>query len=131
MKNRLNKFMYGRYGNDNYNRFLLAASAVLLLAGVLSGLSLLVSVAFAVIVLVYIRMLSKNIVRRSEENRKYLSYKYRLFAFLKGIKERFVQRKDYKFFRCPSCHVTLRVPRGRGKIKIVCRKCGYSFIGKS
>ena len=45
--------------------------------------------------------------------------------------ERWVQRKDYKFFTCPSCKTTLRVPRGHGKIKIVCRKCGSSFTGKS
>lgn len=56
---------------------------------------------------------------------------YRLFKKLKGYKEMFVQRKDYKFFTCPYCRAMLRVPRGRGKIKIVCKKCGSSFIGKS
>ena len=50
---------------------------------------------------------------------------------LKALKERWVQRKDFKFFQCPSCHAVLRVPSGRGKIKIVCRKCGNTFIGKS
>ena len=32
---------------------------------------------------------------------------------------------------CPDCKTTLRVPRGHGKIKIVCRKCGNTFTGKS
>ena len=50
---------------------------------------------------------------------------------LRAAKERWVQRKDYKFFSCPSCHTNLRVPRGKGKIKIVCRKCGTSFMGRS
>ena len=26
------------------------------------------------------------------------------------------------------CRTLLRVPKGKGKIKIVCRKCGNSFI---
>ena len=50
---------------------------------------------------------------------------------LKMLHERWVQRKDYKFFTCPSCRTTLRVPRGHGKIKIVCTKCGNSFTGKT
>ena len=50
---------------------------------------------------------------------------------MKLRREKWVQRKDYKFFTCPSCKTTLRVPRGHGKIKIVCRKCGNTFTGKS
>ena len=76
-------------------------------------------------------MLSKNIYKRQEENGKYLRLKYKVTARLNVVRERWVQRKEYKFFTCPSCRATLRVPRGRGKIKIVCRKCGTSFVGKS
>ena len=35
---------------------------------------------------------------------------------------------DASGFRCPGCGTLLRVPKGKGKIKIVCRKCGNSFI---
>ena len=52
-------------------------------------------------------------------------------AELRLFKERWIQRKYYKFFTCPSCRASLRVPRHRGKIKIVCRKCGTSFFGKT
>ena len=47
------------------------------------------------------------------------------------IKVRWTQRKDYKFFTCPNCKTALRVPRGHGKVNIVCRKCGTSFTGKT
>ena len=79
----------------------------------------------------YFRMLSRNLYKRSEENGKYLRLRYKVMAELRIHWERWVQRKDYKFFTCPSCKTTLRVPRGHGKIKIVCRKCGSSFTGKS
>ena len=49
----------------------------------------------------------------------------------RGLRERWSQRRDYKFFRCPSCRTLLRVPKGKGKIKVVCRKCGNSFIKKT
>ena len=52
-------------------------------------------------------------------------------AALRLGKERWQQRKEYKFFTCPACKTVLRVPKGEGKIKLVCRKCGTSFVKKS
>ena len=134
MKERITRFMIGRNGNDQLNLFLLISSVVLLIVGsftggILRGIFRLA--AFLHLAFTYYRMLSKKVYKRREENGKYLQIRYRVFAKLKALKERWVQRKDYKFFQCPSCHAVLRVPRGRGKIKIVCRKCGNTFIGKS
>lgn len=126
--------MIGRNGNDQLNLFLLISSVVLLIVGSFTGgilRGILRLAAFVLLAFTYYRMLSKNVYKRREENGKYLQIRYRVFAKLKALKERWVQRKDYKFFQCPSCHAVLRVPRGRGKIKIVCRKCGNTFIGKS
>ena len=134
MKERFNRFMIGRNGNDQLNLFLLISALVLLFAGTFFGglfRAVFRTLAIALIVLVYIRMFSKDVYKRQEENTRYLNARYRLFAKLKAVKERWVQRKDYKFFHCPSCHAVLRVPKGWGKIKIMCRKCGNSFIGKS
>ena len=128
-------FMYGRNGNDQFNVFLLTAAIVVLVVNLFLKNSALHSVfsilVFALLVYIYFRMFSKNLYKRREENTRYLNIRYKVFGYLKGIKERWVQRKDYKFFYCPSCHAALRVPRGHGKIKIVCRKCGNSFTGKS
>ena len=134
MKEKLARFMAGRNGIDQLNLFLLGLDLVLLLlasffrgsAGWLAYLPV-----FALLGYSYFRMLSRNLVRRREENGKYLRARYKLSADLKIRREKWVQRKDYKFFTCPSCKTTLRVPRGHGKPKIVCRKCGNSFIGKS
>jgi len=34
---------------------------------------------------------------------------------------------DYRVINCPSCKGRLRVPKGKGKIKITCPKCSNSF----
>ena len=133
-RERMARFMAGRYGNDEFNRFLLGAELVLfILALFFRGTvrSILYTLVLVLIVYIYFRMLSKDIYKRQIENTRYQRVRYKVFGELKGFKERFVQRKDYKFFRCPSCKAWLRVPRGKGKIKIVCRKCGNSFMGKS
>ena len=134
MREKLMRFMVGRNGNDQLNLFLYAVDAVLLVAATLVRGQVGRWMYAAVLILlgyIYFRMLSRNLPRRREENGKYLRIRYSILAGLKIRKEKWVQRKDYKFFTCPSCKTTLRVPRGHGKIKIVCRKCGNSFTGKS
>ena len=134
MKDKLAHFMAGRNGNDQLNLFLLGLDVVLLLAASLlrktAGRYLYIAV-LVLLALTYFRMLSRNLTRRREENGKFIRARYRVSAALKVRHEKWVQRKDYKFFTCPSCKTTLRVPRGKGKLKIVCRKCGNSFEGKS
>ena len=126
--------MADRNGNDQLNLFLLGADLVLLiLATLLRGTAarILYLLVFLLLGLTYFRMLSRNVVRRREENGKYMRRRYQVLGALRLRRERWVQRKDYKFFVCPSCKATLRVPRGHGKIKVVCRKCGNSFTGKT
>ena len=135
MKERMARFMAGRNGNDQLNLFLLGADMVLLLLASLLRHSIVSRALYAAVLvllgLCYFRMLSRNVTRRREENGKFIRARYRFSAALKVRREKWVQRKDYKFFTCPSCKTTLRVPRGHGKIKVVCRKCGNSFTGKS
>ena len=126
--------MIGRNGNDELNRFLLAVDMVLILLSVIfsRGIGRILSpIALVLLGFTYYRMLSRDLIRRSDENARYFRIRERVLSALRVRKEQWVQRKDYKFFVCPACKATLRVPKGRGKIKIVCRKCGNSFMGKS
>ena len=128
------QFMIGRNGNDELNRFLLAADMVLILLSVIfsKGIGRLLSpIALVLLGFTYYRMFSRDLIRRSDENAKYFRIREHFLGMIRVRKEQWVQRKDYKFFVCPACKATLRVPKGRGKIKIVCRKCGNSFMGKS
>ena len=134
MREKLARFMIGRNGNDQLNLFLLGlALALLVIAAIFKSSFGRISyvIVLALLGYAYFRMLSRNIYKRREENGKFVRARYKLSAAVKLRKEQWIQRKDYKFFTCPSCKTTLRVPRGHGKIKIVCRKCGNSFTGKS
>ena len=134
MKEKLLRLMAGRNGNDELNRFLLYADGIALLLAMLFSKTLgrfLMPLALVLLGITYFRMFSRNLLRRSEENGKFLILRNRVFSMFRLWKEQWVQRKDYKFFVCPACKTTLRVPKGRGRIKIVCRKCGNSFTGKS
>lgn len=134
MRQRIARFMAGRNGTDQLNLFLLVSCLVLMVLGALirGGVgSLLNGIAMALLLLSWFRMLSKNLPRRQAENARYLQKRYQVTGTFRSLKTRWDQRRDYRFFTCPSCHTTLRVPKGRGKIRIVCRKCGSSFTRKS
>ena len=75
--------------------------------------------------------LSRNVSKRYEENQRYLNAKYRAVVKKNNLKKRWAQRSTYRFFKCPQCKQTVRVPKGRGKICITCPKCKTEFIKKS
>ncbi len=123
MKEKMYRFMQGRYGNDNLNRFLMVATIVLWVISMFTT-PILYSLGLIGLILVYFRMLSKNIYKRAAENRAYLKYENRVKAFWN-------QRKTHHIYKCPSCKQKIRVPKGKGKIEITCPKCRHTFIKKS
>ena len=141
MKERLRKFMEGRYGADALNRFLTVCGWVLLLLGfVLSALdskvalsvgSLLVTLSWALLIFSIFRTLSKNTSHRASENYKYFVYKNKVTGWFRRLKTRWQDRKVHRYFKCPQCHATVRVPKGKGKIRITCPKCKHQFVKKS
>ena len=135
MREKFARFMAGRCGIDQLNRFLSILSLVLMIVAVVfNGTRFsrpIWFIAFILLILVYARMLSRNLYNRRAENTRYLRLRMSVSGKFEMIKVRWTQRKDYKFFTCPACRTTLRVPRHKGKINIVCKKCGNSFTGKT
>lgn len=134
MRKKMLNFMQGRNGQDQLNRFLLILSLVgVLLGRFIPGFigSLLWLLGVFALAVCWFRLLSKNLPQRRMENSRFLQLRYRMSGKLQRTKTRWAQRRDYRFFTCPACRTTLRVPRDRGKIRIVCRKCGSSFTRKS
>lgn len=134
MKQKLIQFMYGRNGVDLFSRFLTYVGLVLILLqlifrGVVGRICW--YLALAVLIYAYFRIFSKNLAKRRAENAKYYQYRMKALNGFRDWKDRRRQSRDYKFFRCPSCRAMLRVPRGKGKIRVTCRKCGTAFERKT
>ena len=127
--------MAGRYGNDKLNQFMMAVflgCAVLNLFVRNAYVStVLNSWECLLILLVYIRMFSRNISKRYAENQKYLALENRLRRFFGQKRYLIQQRKEYHIYKCPGCKQKIRIPRGKGKISIRCPKCGEEFIKNS
>ncbi len=136
MKDKLAKFMYGRYGFDEYGKFLSTTSLVFIVIGFLAtffstNTNLFTLVGFLLLFYCYYRILSRKIHRRTQENYVFHGAKNEFVLFLKKFCNKFKQSKTHKVFKCPHCKQGLRVPKGRGKICITCSKCKHEFIRKS
>ena len=117
--NTLARFMYGRYGSDRFNRFLMVLYLIFwVLSVVFRGWTGLIFYALTTVTMVWtlFRMLSRNISRRQSENRWYLHQVTRL----KDIRR-------YRYRRCPHCRGMLRLPIKRGRRTVTCHRCRHQF----
>jgi hypothetical protein len=121
--------MYGRYGTDKLNVFL---AVFLLILGIVSifvtGVArLVIQILETLVFIVFIlRFLSKNTARRRAENEKFLKIFTSVEKFFK-LKMRQAKDKNFKYFKCPKCSATLRVPRKKGNITVTCPVCNNKF----
>ena len=131
--NTLARFMYGRYGSDRFNRFLLVLYLIFwVLSVVFRGWTGLIFYALTTVTMVWtlFRMLSRNCAARRAENAKFLKLVGPVMRWYR-LRRTILRDKEHRYFKCPKCGQQLRVPQGKGKITVHCRGCGASFQEKS
>jgi len=131
LRDRFARFMYGRYGSDEFSRFLLYAALVLMILGVFLRTPLFRYLGIASLIGCYFRMFSKDMDARRRENSWYLGKKQQVLQFVSSKKNHAADLKDHHIYRCPNCGQKIRVPRGRGRIVITCPKCRTEFTKNS
>lgn len=135
------QWMIGRNGVDDLARsFIWIAIAFMIAQIIVSFFSataawILSLFALAALVYCFFRMFSKNLAARRNENAWWVTKTSpivikarRRYSFLKEWKR---YHKQYRIFTCDHCGQTLRVPKGKGKVRVTCPKCKTSFISKS
>ena len=119
----LRDFMAGRYGTDKLNMVILSVGLAVSLLSVIFRYPpvnlLLVVLSYGLMIWAIFRTLSRNTYRRYQENRRFLQIVGR------------VKDRNNRYFDCPKCRQTVRVPRGKGKISITCPRCHEKFIRKT
>lgn len=130
-KEKLVRFMYGRYGFDHLSKMMMVVACILLVISMFWYNPLIYFPAMFLVVYAYFRALSKNTSKRYAENEKYLRIRYKVIGKYNVYLSRLKDKKTHKIFKCPSCSQKIRIPRGKGKILIKCPKCRIEFEAKS
>lgn len=123
--------MIGRYGQDELGKFILYLTLILLVINLFVKTSALSAVALMLIFYSYYRIFSRDTSARYSENKKFLDTIEPLRRKFFTSKNKYENRKVYKYIKCPSCKLEMKVPKGKGRIKVTCKSCGNKFIIKS
>lgn len=136
-REKIARFLYGRYGADAlYNTLLLAELVLLFLATVLNLLGTAVPALSFIAILVYVlalglmlwaifRFFSRNIAARRRENEAWLRFRRRLRPARRSRLP--ADTEDHIFRACKHCRATLRLPRQPGRHEVKCPRCGGRF----
>ena len=131
MKERMQRFMAGRYGNDQLHQFIFIVAIISMVLEIITRQSLFYTLTLVLLILAYVRVFSRNINKRYEENMKFLQKKDAILNKFRKQKYYAAQRRNFHIYTCPQCKQKIRIPKGKGKISITCPKCRTSFIKKS
>ncbi|WP_229254376.1 TFIIB-type zinc ribbon-containing protein [Collinsella ihumii] len=146
--------MNGRHGVDELSTALGGLSMVLALIGSIFSVSFLGWIALIIVILALVRAFMPESPARDHENQVFLDAISKV-PFLSGFasgnrprgkqsaaaadferKKRTAQkmwdnRKTTMYFKCKNCGQILSVPRGKGRIRITCPRCGTKVEKKS
>ncbi|MEG2288933.1 MAG: hypothetical protein RSA29_11860 [Clostridium sp.] len=138
-------FLNDTYGLDFFSIFLIFSASLLNLFSVTRLISC------VVLIFALYRVFSRNVEKREQEHRKFCTYANRFLSkfnkaipsnlpvfhfsdcapLFSNLKRWFNEKRNYKIVKCPKCSQKLRLPRGKGKITVNCKKCGHEFKMKS
>lgn len=130
---RVDDFMKGRYGSDELGNAALYVALILIVLNLFVkafwlGLLALIPLAFF-----WWRMMSTDIEKRQQENAEFVK---RLgsaakYFILPGQNPRKGVDSGYSHLICPQCGQAMRVPTGKGRMRVTCPRCNSKFETRS
>lgn len=126
-RERLARFMYGRYGADQFYNFLTVVFYLIFAVNLFVRNYILTIASLILLIYASYRVFSRNIYKRRAENEKYLRIKNSFVGFFKLQKDRVRDRKTHIYKKCPKCKATLRLPKKKGVHTVRCPRCSEHF----
>jgi predicted RNA-binding Zn-ribbon protein involved in translation (DUF1610 family) len=126
-KNRLIRFMYGRYGVDQLYYTSIIVCFVLLIINSLVRSPIIGIIVWAILVWMTFRTFSKNIYKRRMENEKFLKIWNVVKTKCSLTGRKIKDHKTHRYRNCPHCKAVLRLPRKKGYHAVDCPRCHKEF----
>ena len=131
MRDKIYRFMQGRYGTDDFYKFLFWVALIGIVINWFFKSQLLSFAVTLILVYAMYRVLSKNHSARYAENQRYLQATAKIRYWFDQQKKPMEERKYHHIYTCPKCRQKIRIPKGKGKIMIRCPKCHHEFQKRS
>ena len=122
MKQKFLNLMKDRYGGDILNNIIFYFAIGFSIINLFRRSNILTITSVILIFIALFRAFSKNKRKRAMEQLKFFNLISPIYSRL--LKFASKDRKNYIYFK-------LRIPRGKGKIKVICPHCKHEEIKKS
>ncbi len=126
-KSFIQKFFYGRCGNDSLNRFiffLYFLSFILFLF--FQHYSVLIVNTILLIIFIF-RFMSRNIYKRNHENQVFINIVNKIKRPFLRFFHKIRDRKTHVYRKCPNCKKVLRLRKVKGEHGVKCPICNNHF----
>ena len=128
---RVTEWMRGRNGADELGNAVVAVAVVLVILNLFVRQPVLGVIALIPACYACWRMSSTNVARRRAENRAFVQQAGPFARWLRSPLASLDETRSYKHLTCPSCQQRMRVPRGKGRMRVTCPNCHKKFETKS
>lgn len=126
-RERIARYMMGRYGIDRLYYFLMAVCFILIVINLFLNSLLISLLESALIIYAFYRVMSRNIYKRQQENEKFIKHADRPKKFINLQKCKKRDKGTHVYRKCPSCKNNLRLPKEKGEHTVVCPCCKHRF----
>ncbi|MBQ9058891.1 MAG: hypothetical protein IJ125_06880 [Atopobiaceae bacterium] len=129
---KLAQWLKGRNGSDALARALCYLALILIIVDLVFHWMWPIWLSLVLLVLAWWRVMSKNVQARRQENDRFKQLiGSTASAWIESPVSMMTESRNYRHSRCPSCSQQIRVPRGKGTIRVTCPRCREKFTMKS
>jgi predicted RNA-binding Zn-ribbon protein involved in translation (DUF1610 family) len=125
------QWMAGRLGPDDLVRFSTDLAVVLCIVELFVHTTWLGIASLALLAYSVWRMCSKNLGPRARENERFLKMLGPVRPWFQNPRAAWTESRTYKHVKCSSCGQRVRIPRGKGKLRVTCPTCHEKFEVRS
>lgn len=128
---KLAEWLRGRQGPDDLAVFSVNLAIVIVLVNVFARTGWLGWVALVLVAYSMFRIQSKNLGARARENGAFLKALGPARPWIQNPRAAWSELRAYRHVRCTSCKQRVRVPRGKGRLRVTCPRCKSKFEVRS
>lgn len=128
---KMSAWAIGRNGADDLSSACTNVAVALVVVNLISGRSAFALVALLLLAYAWYRISSKDVARRRSENAEVARRLGPVLAWLANPVAAAREARAYKHLTCPSCGQRVRIPRGKGKVRVTCPRCRTRFDGRA
>lgn len=128
---RVTEWSRGRNGTDRLSMAVMNVAVLLVVVDVVARTRWLSVIAMLLLAYAWFRITSKDIAARAAENARAMRAAGPVLSWLANPVAEAREARAYKHLSCPSCGQRVRIPRGKGKVRVTCPSCHARFEGKA